>query len=105
MKQKCCSNKKLSKEFVDLAKFLRIIGEENRLKILCLLKNGELCVCEILENLDLAQNLISSHLKVLLDFELIALRQEWKRNYYSISQKTFKKYNLLLTNFLKDYEK
>ncbi len=105
MKPKCCSNKKLSKKFVDLAKFLRIIGEENRLKILCLLKNGELCVCEILENLDLAQNLISSHLKVLLDFELIELRQEWKRNYYSINQKTFKKYNLLLTNFLKDYEK
>ncbi|MDD4290371.1 MAG: metalloregulator ArsR/SmtB family transcription factor [Patescibacteria group bacterium] len=105
MKQKCCSNKKLSTELIDLAKFLRIIGEENRLKILCLLKNGERCVCEILENLDLAQNLISSHLRVLLDFGLIEVRQEWKRNYYCINQKTFKKYNLLLNNFLKNYEK
>ncbi|MDD3284172.1 MAG: metalloregulator ArsR/SmtB family transcription factor [Patescibacteria group bacterium] len=104
MKQKCCSNKKLSKELTDLARFLRIIGDDNRLKILCLLRNKELCVCEILENLDLEQNLVSSHLKVLLDFKLITIRKDWKRNYYSINQKTFKKYNSLLTNFLKNYE-
>jgi hypothetical protein len=52
----------------------------------------------------MAQNLASSHLKIMLDFELINVRQEWKRNYYSINQKMFKKYNNLLTIFLKNYE-
>ncbi|NCN25213.1 transcriptional regulator [Candidatus Falkowbacteria bacterium CG10_big_fil_rev_8_21_14_0_10_37_14] len=104
MKAKCCTNKKLTEEFVKLSKFLRIIGDDNRLRILCLLKDGELCVCEIYPNLDLAQNLVSSHLKVLLDFGLIKVRQEWKRNYYSINRPVFKKYNLSLTNFLKNYE-
>ena len=104
MKAKCCTNKKLTEEFTNLAKFLRIIGDDNRLRILCLLKNGERCVCEIYPNLDLSQNLVSSHLKIMLDFDLLKIRQEWKKNYYSINPVIFKKYNLSLTNFLKNYE-
>ncbi len=103
MKPLCCSNKKLTKEFADLAKFLRIIGENNRLKILCLLKDGEHCVCEIVENLGLPQNLISTHLKALKDLRLVKNRQDGKRVYYSASRQAFKKYSLLLTNFLKNY--
>jgi ArsR family transcriptional regulator len=104
MKAKCCTNKKLTTEYTNLAKFLRIIGDDNRLRILCLLKNGERCVCEIFPNLDLAQNLVSSHLKIMLDFGLLKIRQEGKKNYYSINPVIFKKYNLSLTNFLKNYE-
>lgn len=102
MKAKCCTNKELTEEFANFAKFLRIIGDDNRLRILCLLKNGERCVCEIYPNLDLSQNLVSSHLKIMLDFGLLKIRQEWKKNYYSINPAIFKKYNLSLTNFLKN---
>lgn len=101
---KCCANRKLTTEYANMAKFLRIIGDDNRLRILCLLKSGEKCVCEIFPHLDLAQNLVSSHLKIMLDFGLLKNRQEWKRNYYSINSPVFKKYNLLLHNFLKSYE-
>lgn len=101
---KCCTNKKLTLEFANLARFLRIIGDDNRLRILCLLKNREYCVCEIYPNLDLSQNLVSSHLKIMLEFGLLKNRQEWKRNYYSINPIIFKKYNLLLTKFLQNYE-
>ncbi len=104
MKAKCCANKKLTTEYSNLAKFLRVIGDDNRLRILCLLEKEEKCVCEIHSNLDMAQNLTSSHLKILLDLGLINVRREWKKNYYSINKKTFKKYNSLLTNFLKKYE-
>lgn len=104
MKPLCCSNRELTEEFASLAKFLRVIGEDNRLKILCLLKGKELCVCEIVEFLGLPQNLISSHLKALKDLGLLESRQDWKRVYYSVNRKTFKKHNLLLTNFLKNYE-
>lgn len=103
MKPKCCTNKELSKEFADLAKFLRIIGEDNRLRILCQLKAGEKCVCEIVENLGLSQNLVSNHLKALKEIGLVEGRSEWKWSYYSINKKTFKKYNSLLNNFLKNY--
>ena len=70
MKAKCCTNKKLTMEYANLAKFLRIIGDDNRLRILCLLKDGERCVCEIYPNLDLSQNLVSSHLKIMLNVQL-----------------------------------
>ncbi len=104
MKAKCCANKKASDDLASLARLFKAIGEDNRLRILCLLKDGERCVCEIYENLDLSQNLVSSHLKVLKDLGLIDVRQEWKRNYYSINKKSFKRFNSLLTNFLKKYE-
>jgi ArsR family transcriptional regulator, arsenate/arsenite/antimonite-responsive transcriptional repressor len=104
MKPLCCTSKELTKEFADLAKFLRIIGEDNRLKILCLLKDGERCVCEIVDGLDMSQNLISTHLKALKYLNLVESRQEWKRVYYSINKKSFKKYNSILSTFLKNYE-
>jgi len=104
MKAKCCLNQKLTREYSNLARFLRIIGDDNRLRILYLLEKGEKCVCEISPQLGLAQNLTSSHLKVLLDFKLLTVRRDWKKNFYAINQKTFKKYNLLLSNLLKKYE-
>ncbi len=103
MKSKCCTKKELTKEFADLAKFLRIIGEDNRLRILCLLKDGEKCVCEMVENLGLSQNLVSNHLKTLKEIGLVEGRSEWKWSYYSINKKNFKIYISLLNNFLKKY--
>lgn len=104
MRAKCCINKKLTADYDNLAKFLRIIGDDNRLRILCLLKEGEKCVCEIFPDLDLAQNLVSSHLKIMLEFGLLKNRRDWKRNYYSINKIIFKKYKNLFNNFLKNYE-
>jgi len=104
IKSLCFTNKELTKEFADLAKFLRVIGEDNRLRILCLLKKQEYCVCEIVEYLNLSQNLVSTHLKVLKEHSLVESRQEWKNIYYFANKKTFKKYNKILTNFLKNYE-
>ncbi|MDP3837241.1 MAG: metalloregulator ArsR/SmtB family transcription factor [bacterium] len=104
MERKCCEDNKLTEEYANLAKFLRIVGDDNRLRILCLLKGGEKCVCEISPTLNMAQNLTSSHLKVMLDFGLVNLRQDWNRNYYSINRPMFKKYNFLIKIFLKNYE-
>lgn len=104
MKNKDCINRKISLEFSDLSKLFKVIGEDNRLRILCLLKNGECCVCDIYENLELSQNLVSSHLRVLKDLKLIDLRQEKQKNYYFINKKIFKKYNILLTKFFQSYE-
>jgi len=104
MKNKDCTNKKILLKFNDLSKFLKVIGEENRLKIICLLKKGELCVCDIYENLSLSQNLVSSHLRILKDLKLIDFRQEKQKKYYSINKTIFKKYNVLVTKFFQSYE-
>ena len=83
-KAECCQSGKTSKKDFDrVDNFLDIISEENRLRILCLLRNGEKCACDIYEPLDIAQNLASHHLKVLKDFELIKARREGKKIIYS----------------------
>lgn len=81
--------------------FLKIISEENRLKILCLLRKQEKCVCEIWQFLDLPQNLISHHLKVLKDFGLIGSRKEGTKVFYFLNKKNIKKYVSLMSHFIK----
>jgi len=103
MKPKCCKNKKSIASLSQAAEFLKVISEENRLKILCLLKESELCVCDIWQYLDLAQNLTSHHLKVLKDFGLVSSRREGLKVIYSINKKVIKGFLKLLNNYLNSY--
>lgn len=103
MKPKCCNNKKSLAGISQVAEFLKIISEENRLKIFCLLKENEMCVCDIWQYLGLAQNLTSHHLKMLKDFGLVSSRQEGLKVIYSINKKVVKNYSKLLNNYLNSY--
>lgn len=89
-----------------LSEFLKLIAEENRLKIICFLqKNKEKCVCEIQEFLALPQNLISHHLKVLRDFHLLDYRKDGLKVYYSANQEELSRYQAILNQILKTGEK
>ena len=101
MKPKCCEERS-NTDLFQTVEFLKVISEENRLRILCILKKKqELCVCEIWQCLDLPQNLASHHLKVLKDFGLILSRQEGLKVFYSLNKKHLKDYSKLLNNYLK----
>lgn len=56
-----------------------------RLKILKLLREGELCVCEIMTALDRPQSSTSHHLSILKDAGLIKERKEGKWSHYRLS--------------------
>ena len=101
MKLKCCRYKKPNGELKKAIDILRVISEENRLLIFCLLKKREMCVCEIWQYLDLPQNLVSHHLKVLKDFGLIKSRRESTKIIYSLNLKNTKKFISLLFHFIK----
>ena len=100
MKSSCCKNKKSITELQKVVDFLKIINEENRFKILCLLQKGEQCVCEIWQCLILPQNLVSHHLKILKNFGLIFPEKRGLKVFYKLNQKVVKKYFKLLKNFL-----
>jgi len=100
MKPKCCNNKKATADLSQTVEFLKLVSEENRLKIICILKKGEKCVCDIWQLLNLPQNLVSHHLKVLKDFGLVSSRQEGLKVFYSINGKNIKKYSKLLNHYL-----
>ena len=101
MKFDCCKTKKSKSNLEQIVDFLKVISEENRLKILCLLQKQEKCVCEIWQFLDLPQNLVSHHLKVLKDFSLIGSRKESTKVLYFLKQKNIKKFISLMSHFIK----
>lgn len=90
----------------DLTVFLKLIAEENRLKIICFLGNhGEKCVCEIYEFLSLPQNLVSHHLKTLKSSNLIFSRKESQKVYYKLNYAELRKYKEFLNHILNEGEK
>lgn len=93
---KCCSNDKIKSEEVgELSTFLKLISENSRLQILCILKNGEHCVCELMEGTKLSQSLISHHLKDLKDAGLVVDRKDSKWVYYSLTSRGIEITNLI----------
>lgn len=84
----CCkSSTSEFKQISDLSFLLKIVGEENRLKLLCLLRQGEHCVCEMLEHFDMSQSLVSHHLSDLKEVGLVRVRKDGRQVFYSLTKK------------------
>jgi ArsR family transcriptional regulator len=93
---KCCSaGSHQSKEVGELSTLLKLISENSRLQILCILKNGEHCVCQLMEHTKLSQSLISHHLKDLKHADLVSDRKDSKWAYYSLTSKGIEITNLI----------
>lgn len=60
--------------------------DENRIKILQLLKGGEKCACMLLEEMNITQPTLSHHMKILCDSGIVTGRKEGKWMHYSISE-------------------
>lgn len=69
-----------------VAQFFKILADESRIQILWLLFNHkELCVCDIMEALNITQSKASRHLATLKNAGLVQDRKEAAWSYYSIS--------------------
>jgi DNA-binding transcriptional ArsR family regulator len=94
---KCCSlNSKESSEISKLTEVLKLLAEENRLKIFCLLGKNSCCVCEMFEPLSMSQSLLSHHLADLKKMGLIENKKTGRRVYYSLTKKGKKISKLIL---------
>ncbi len=74
-------------EFAQTAAILKLLAQENRLKILCILQGGEHCACRIIKHLGLPQNLVSHHLNKLRKAGMIAGRKDGVWIHYSLTEK------------------
>ena len=70
--QKCPNEDEIQKN----ADIIKALGNPTRLKIIYLLKHGELCVCEIMTVLDKPQPTVSHHLNLLKNAGLLKWRKE-----------------------------
>lgn len=73
-------------------RFLKCVANETRLQILKLLEGEELCVCEIMEELNKEQSLISHHLQSLRECGLIQRRQKGRKIMYSLADSSVIKF-------------
>ena len=70
--------------FFDLAEFFSVMGDSTRIKILYLLFEGEMCVCDISEKLSMSMSAISHQLRVLKNARLVKHRKIGKSVFYSL---------------------
>jgi ArsR family transcriptional regulator len=71
------------------AALFHALSDVRRLRILDLLRRGEACVCELLDDLECGQSLLSFHLKTLRDAGLVTMRKEGRWSYYQIAPLAF----------------
>lgn len=69
----------------DLDTLFTAFADPTRLRILSLLAAGELCVCDIVEILDIPQPTVSRHLASLRNAGLVGVTREWKFAHYRLA--------------------
>lgn len=65
---------------------LKALADESRLRALCALAGGELCVCQLIALLDLAPSTVSKHLTILRAARLVESRKDGRWMYYRLSK-------------------
>lgn len=80
-------NEAMPKEEVlfELAELFKVFGDSTRVKILYLLFESEMCVCDIAQLLSMTQSAISHQLQVLKKSKLVKYRKEGKTVFYSLA--------------------
>ncbi len=72
-------------ELYDLAELFKVFGDSTRIRILFVLFEAEVCVCDLAEALHMTQSAISHQLKILKQNKLVKSRREGKSVFYSLA--------------------
>lgn len=83
----------------EIAIICKALGDENRIQIVKMLADGELCACRILDAFNITQPTLSHHMKILTDCNLVNSRKEGKWTYYSINCETFMDFKNAVSEF------
>ena len=69
----------------DLAEIFKVFGDSTRIKILYVLFEAEMCVCDIAQLLNMNQSAISHQLRILKQNRLVKSRRDGKAVFYSLA--------------------
>jgi len=73
-------------KYGEQARVFKAFCDENRLRILELLRGGEKCACVLIDKLGMGQSAISYHMKILVESGIVESRQEGKWTHYKLSE-------------------
>lgn len=66
---------------------LKALADANRLRILALVQEAPLCVCQLMAILDISQSTVSKHLAILKEAGLVEEAQRGKRSFYRLASR------------------
>ena len=69
----------------ELIAIARALCDPTRIRVIAALRNGELCVCELVDALAISQSSLSSHLQICREDGVVTTRKESRWIYYSLS--------------------
>ena len=72
-------------ELYDLAELFKVFGDSTRIRILFVLFEAEVCVCDLAKVLNMTQSAISHQLRILKQNKLVISRREGKSVFYSLA--------------------
>ena len=72
-------------ELYDLAELFKVFGDSTRIRILFVLFEAEVCVCDLAKVLNMTQSAISHQLRILKQNKLVKNRRECKSIFYSLA--------------------
>ena len=67
-----------------LAEFFSILGDPTRLRIVEVLAEGELCVCDIASEIDLSESAVSHQLRLMRGMRIVRGRRDGRSVFYSL---------------------
>lgn len=70
---------------IDLAELFKIFGDSTRVKIINILINGEMCVNDISEKINVSQSAVSHQLRILKDSKLVKYRKDGNLTFYFLA--------------------
>ena len=83
-------------------KILKALSDPSRLRIILLLMERDLCVCELMFILDMEQSRISHQLRILRDTEMVEDIREGKWIVYTIPEEIRERLQPILHSFFKE---
>lgn len=72
-------------ELYDLAELFKVFGDSTRIRILFVLFEAEVCVCDLAQALNMTQSAVSHQLRILKQNKLVKSRREGKSVFYSLA--------------------
>lgn len=87
---------------VKQSEYLKALAHPTRLRILQLLSEGELCVCELIPQLNLDQALVSRHLAVLRAANVVRAEKRGNMVFYRLANERFREIPAILESILAD---
>ena len=83
---------------MDVVKIGKALSDENRVKILQMLIDGEKCGCKLLEAFEITQPTLSHHMKILCDSGLVDARKDGKWSHYSVNRDVVREFGKYISD-------